>query len=640
MKPKTFFNPFVAPFVVLVLAGGMLLASQARAQEPGTQISLGPSPDADLGTAFTYQGRLLDNGTPVDGTCDFDFGLWNQLSDGTQIGSQSANDVSVSDGYFSVSLDFGATAFDGEARYLAIAVDCGGGSTPLDPRVTLNAAPYAHSLRPGASVDSTSGIALNLSTTATSGAALNAIASAGTGNAAAVYGASSAPDGAGLSGYNSSATGYGVYGSGGGYGVYGRSTGPSTTYGVYGLAADSGSGTSFGVYGKSNSSVGTGVSGEAPMNGVAGKSTSTASTGWGVWGESMVSGATLGYGVYGKAVDSSRGRGVQGEGTEAGVYGWSSATTGDTAGVVGECDSNAGAGVAGYADATTGTTYGVYGRAESSAGTALYGHATASTGSTVGVYGQADSLSGKGVYGEGGYYGVQGYGTDPSGTSYGVYGYTESTASGSYGGFFRNTNNVGLYAEGDDGGSRSVGDVRLAGGWGVVAADQNVDSSMSLVSNHHTVVYLDNNDDDAISCFSVYDPGYSAIVPFWEVCPTGMVASGLKATTVDTPNHGQQKLYGIESPEVWFEDFGSGQLANGVAVITIDPIFAETVNLEAYHVFLTPLGDCNGLYVAAKTRTSFEVHELGDGNSNTAFDYRIVAKRLGYEDVRLEQTQQ
>ena len=54
-----------------------------------------------------------------------------------------------------------------------------------------------------------------------------------------------------------------------------------------------------------------------------------------------------------------------------------------------------------------------------------------------------------------------------------------------------------------------------------------------------------------------------------------------------------------------------------------------------YHVFLTPKGDCKGLYVANETPAGFEVHELGGGQSTVAFDYRIVARRKGYESVRL-----
>ena len=94
----------------------------------------------------------------------------------------------------------------------------------------------------------------------------------------------------------------------------------------------------------------------------------------------------------------------------------------------------------------------------------------------------------------------------------------------------------------------------------------------------------------------------------------------------------------IESPEVWFEDFGTGQLVNGQATVTIESIFLETINTdEPYHVFVTPLGDCSGLYVTNKTATSFEVRELGGGTSNVEFDYRIAAKRLRFKDLRLQQ---
>jgi hypothetical protein len=54
-----------------------------------------------------------------------------------------------------------------------------------------------------------------------------------------------------------------------------------------------------------------------------------------------------------------------------------------------------------------------------------------------------------------------------------------------------------------------------------------------------------------------------------------------------------------------------------------------------YHVFLTPNGDCRGLYVTQKSPSSFVVRELGGGHSTLSFDYRIVAKRKGYEQVRL-----
>jgi hypothetical protein len=95
-------------------------------------------------------------------------------------------------------------------------------------------------------------------------------------------------------------------------------------------------------------------------------------------------------------------------------------------------------------------------------------------------------------------------------------------------------------------------------------------------------------------------------------------------------------LNAIEAPENWFEDAGSGQLSNGEAVINLERIFGQTVNTGIdYHVFLTPNGDCRGLYVAQKSATSFVVREMSGGTSSIAFDYRIMAKRKGYEQIRL-----
>jgi hypothetical protein len=94
-------------------------------------------------------------------------------------------------------------------------------------------------------------------------------------------------------------------------------------------------------------------------------------------------------------------------------------------------------------------------------------------------------------------------------------------------------------------------------------------------------------------------------------------------------------LSAIESPKNWFEDFGSAQLVGGVATVRLDPRFMQTVNTGVeYHIFLTPNGDCKGLYVHQKTPTSFEVRELGGGSTNVSFDYRVTALRKNYEKVR------
>jgi hypothetical protein len=105
----------------------------------------------------------------------------------------------------------------------------------------------------------------------------------------------------------------------------------------------------------------------------------------------------------------------------------------------------------------------------------------------------------------------------------------------------------------------------------------------------------------------------------------------------ETQSNEYSGLYALQSPEAWFEDFGTGTLIEGKALVLIDPLFASTVNLNTdYHVFLTPMGNSNNLYVFNQTPTSFEVHEANDGQASISFHYRIVAKRQGYEDVRLE----
>jgi hypothetical protein len=115
-------------------------------------------------------------------------------------------------------------------------------------------------------------------------------------------------------------------------------------------------------------------------------------------------------------------------------------------------------------------------------------------------------------------------------------------------------------------------------------------------------------------------------------------ASGTKSAVVALPDDRVVELYAMESPELWFEDFGNGQLREGVAEVTLDPTFVRAANAEpGYHVFLTPNGDCQGLYVAQKTATGFQVRELRGGKSSVGFDYRIVAKRRGYESLRMDQ---
>lgn len=173
-----------------------------------------------------------------------------------------------------------------------------------------------------------------------------------------------------------------------------------------------------------------------------------------------------------------------------------------------------------------------------------------------------------------------------------------------------------------------------------IGALTTVDNGWSLVSYNNSgypTAYLDNEDSSDASAPVLETVGGT----FGGVCTVdvsgNLFCSGSKSAVVPVDG-GSKKvaLYAIEAPENWFEDAGSGQLSNGSAVIQLENMFGQAVNTEIdYHVFLTPGGDCKGLYVAQKSATSFEVHELGGGTSSVAFDYRIMAKRKGFESIRM-----
>jgi hypothetical protein len=173
---------------------------------------------------------------------------------------------------------------------------------------------------------------------------------------------------------------------------------------------------------------------------------------------------------------------------------------------------------------------------------------------------------------------------------------------------------------------------------GAIWGDQSNNlGNLSLKSNDDVDVYLEQTDPgNSTGYFRVFNGAGEEVYSVRENGNTA--AAGLKAAVVETEDYGKRALYALESPEVWFEDFGTGQLTNGQATVVIELLYRQTINAGVgYHVFVTPLGDCNGLLVTNKTADSFEVRELGGGRADVAFDYRIVAKRLGYEDQRLQE---
>jgi hypothetical protein len=130
---------------------------------------------------------------------------------------------------------------------------------------------------------------------------------------------------------------------------------------------------------------------------------------------------------------------------------------------------------------------------------------------------------------------------------------------------------------------------------------------------------------ESVNSFAGYFAG--SVVVTGNLTVGGMISPNPKLAVVPFPDGTHRALYCMESPEVWFEDFGAAKLKRGRAVVKIDADFAKVIKRGDYRVFVTPEGDCRGLYIRGKRVASFEVRELAGGESNVAFSYRIVGRR-------------
>lgn len=106
-----------------------------------------PCRGAALGSAFTYQGRLLDGGAPANGLFDFEFALYDSATGGSpSSGTLIKQDVPVTNGLFHIELDFGAGAFAGQSKWLNLGVRAGantGAFVGLPARQELSAVPHS-----------------------------------------------------------------------------------------------------------------------------------------------------------------------------------------------------------------------------------------------------------------------------------------------------------------------------------------------------------------------------------------------------------------------------------------------------------------------------------------------------------------
>ena len=116
-------------------------------------------------TAFTFQGRLNTSGSPASGTYEMQFQLFDSVKGGAQIGATFTDpNVAVVNGVFTTTLDFGAAAFDGSARFVEIGVRTAGNPDPfttLAPRQTIKSAPYSIQSKNAATADALSANCVN-----------------------------------------------------------------------------------------------------------------------------------------------------------------------------------------------------------------------------------------------------------------------------------------------------------------------------------------------------------------------------------------------------------------------------------------------------------------------------------------------
>lgn len=232
-------------------------------------------------------------------------------------------------------------------------------------------------------------------------------------------------------------------------------------------------------------------------------------------------------------------------------------------------------------------------------------------------------------------YGVRGIGDAPSGGSavtYGVFGLSShGGGSNAYGGFFNGSGSGG----GNKYGVLAAGEAPVASSsesFGVYGISSHVGTGSAYAGYFYAYGSGTGNK------YAVYGGTSGNGTRYAGYFDGNHVITGTKSAAVKISEGDWRLLYCQESPELWFEDFGEGQLRNGKAHIELEPVFLKTVTISKEHpmkvfVQLTS-GEPMGI-VVKKGLTGFDV-VAKDLTSNATFDYRIVAKRQGYENLRLK----
>jgi hypothetical protein len=356
-----------------------------------------------------------------------------------------------------------------------------------------------------------------------------------------------------------------------GYGLEGAESGSGA--GVLGVVATATKVAAFGVYGEGSGPGADGVFGRAATNGFG--VIGTSSTGSGVEGEAD---SASGYGGIFRNTTPLNGVGLYAAGSGGGI----------------EASANNGDGIDGT------TTF-----------------QSAEGGGASGIFGADDSTDGGS-----GNAGV--LGTSTSG--YGV----EGIASNNAAIFGTSTNSIGIFAQ-----SGAALSCNAGGGWPFCPAAspalmlQAPDSSPTLPATRGMAIVAQTSTGTPIMSL---DAAGNMILA-GSLIVDGQLNYGTDGGTCNEPECASPQLKRAGGT-AGVERTGEAQLIAGRAYVSLDAGAPPGLDVsKGYHVFVTPEGDCNGLFVTGKTAHGFRVRELHGGRSTLAFDYRVVGKAIVVSSV-------
>ena len=284
--------------------------------------------------------------------------------------------------------------------------------------------------------------------------------------------------------------------------------------------------------------------------------------------------------------------------------------TGRGSGVYGSASGTTGSGVYGSAGNTgDGTNYGGYFSANGASGRGVYGFASGTIGR--GVYGYATGASGRGVYGSATYAGDV--------TNYGGY-FSALGASGrGVCGFALGASGRGVYGSATGASGRGVcgfatndGDVTNYGGYFSASGASGFGVYGGTIGASGRGVYGSATGASAFAGYFVGDVFISG----------NYYASGTKSFVHPHPIDPSKEIVYVclEGGESGVYVRGSSRLQDGGAKVELPEHFALVAAEEGLTVQVTPLDDCYGMFVVEKAPDQIVIKEMQRGTSNARFD--------------------